>query len=664
MDMDKTIASLTLQEKIRMLCGKDDWSTLGIDDKGIDSLWLTDSSHGIRKLVPTEDPTVYKPLPATCFPTMSALACSFDTELAEQVGAAIGEEAACLGAQVLLGPGINIKRLPICGRNFEYLSEDPVLTGEMAASFIRGVQSEGIGACIKHFACNNQEWDRCSISSEVGLRTLRELYLKGFERAIKKSNPWSIMCSYNKINGTYATENRYLLDTVLRKEWGYDGMVMSDWGACHDHAACVAATMDLAMPHMPNSEENLTAALQRGEISEAQIDAAVRRILILADKTKASRKKYNQPFNHDALAVKAAAGSMVLLKNNGLLPLAKKGRIVVIGRGAVRPIIQGDGSALVNASPVTPLDALQKLCGSDVSVVYAGEDFGDQAVNSINVLNARVYALCHDADAVLVFAGNPFGDECESFDRTNLNLPVQQDNLIRLVCYSNPRTAVILTTGAPVVMPWKDMPAAILQTGFCGQGMGEALAKIVFGDICPSGRLAESYPAALYDLPAMRTYPGEGGIVRYDEGLMVGYRYYDKADKEPLFPFGYGLSYTTFTYSSFCLDCDELPQNGTVKASLTVKNTGTYEGAETVQLYAGDLTPRVTRPARELVAFQKVTLKPGEEKTLTFAVPAADLAYFDELEHRFVTPAGQYALYAGHSSADLPLKAEFSVRAH
>ncbi|MGN0492853.1 MAG: glycoside hydrolase family 3 C-terminal domain-containing protein [Acutalibacteraceae bacterium] len=660
MNIDDVLASLTLQEKIKMLCGKDNWSTLGFKDKGIDSISMSDSSHGVRKQVPHDDETVYDTLPATCFPTMSALACSFDTELAQQVGAAVGEEAASLGAQLQLGPGINIKRVPICGRNFEYLSEDPVLTGEMSASYINGVQSEGVAACIKHYACNNQEWDRFNISSEVGLRTLREIYLKGFERAIKKSNPWTIMSSYNKLNGTYATENRYLLETVLRREWGYDGVVISDWGACHDHPACLAATMDLAMPYSPDSEKSLNDALEKGEISEAQIDEAVRRILRLVEKTKASRQKCGKPFRHEELAEKAAAGSMVLLKNSGLLPLSKKGRVVIFGYNAAHPVVEGDGSSLVNCSPVPPLDALQKLYGDTVSFVYAGEDFCDQSVNNINIQYARVNALCRDADAVLFFIGTPFGDESESFDRTELNLPRQQENLINVVCNVNPRTAVILTSGSPVVMPWKELPQAILQTGFCGQEMGNALAKILFGDICPSGRLAESYPAALYDLPAMQNYPGENGIARYDEGLNIGYRFYDKADKKPLFPFGFGLSYTTFSYSELRLECDKVSQDGMIHACLTIKNTGDYEGAETVQLYAGAITPPVTRPVRELVAFKKVMLKPQEEKELCFSIPVADLAYFDELQQRFATSRGQYILYAGHSSAELLTQAEFS----
>lgn len=652
---------LTLEEKAALTVGGDFWHTRSIERLGIPSISLNDGPHGIRKPKAGTD-VGFDSLPATCFPTASALASSWDVELLESVGQAIGDECLALDVQVLLGPGVNIKRSPRGGRNFEYYSEDPVLAGEMGAAFVRGVQSRGIGTSLKHFACNNQEHERMTISSEVDERTLREIYLTAFERVIKQSQPMTVMAAYNKVNGIYATEHRELLEQVLREEWGFTGFVVSDWGAVNDKAASLRAGMDLQMPGRDEETvQRLTDMVRNGEFPETVLNQSVERILRIVLATMRNRKP-GASFDaeaHHAVARQVAAECFVLLKNEGgLLPLQpdKLRSVSVIGQFAKQPRYQGSGSSQIEPTRVdTAIEQLKKSLGDQVTVSYADGYPGEDRVDE-ELLNEAAQQAA-EADVAVIFAGLPPSFESEGFDRRNIDMPASHNRLIEEVCRVQPNTVVVLSNGSAVAMPWIQGPKAVLEGWLGGQASGAAAADVLLGAVNPSGKLSETFPMRLEDAPDFLNFPGEEGKVRYGEGLYVGYRYYDKKRIEPLFPFGYGLSYTTFELTGMNVNRHHMTDRDTLEVKVCVRNTGARPGSEVVQLYVQDAESRMARPIKELKAFAKVSLQPGEEKEVTLVLQDRDFAYYDSERSTWCVESGEFVILAGTSSADLPLRA-------
>ena len=545
---------MTLEEKIALSIGRDFWSTNGVERLGIAPIALNDGPHGIRKPASSSEIGIGSSLPATCFPTAATLACSWDTALVEEVGQALGEECLALDVQVLLGPGVNIKRTPLGGRCFEYYAEDPVLAGEMACAFVLGVQSKGIGTSLKHYACNNQEFERMTISAEVDQRTLREIYLAAFERVVRKAQPWTIMSAYNKVNGVYASEHPELLRDILKKEWGFDGVVVSDWGAINEKEKALEAGLDLQMPGYPgNHTEKIAKLVRDGQLPEAVIDEASTRVLRLLMRGKENRQPgfvFDQEAHH-SLSRKAAAELLVLLKNmDNLLPLQVEHlrSVAIIGRFARQPRYQGSGSSKVVPTRLdTSYDELQHWLDGNVLSTYTDgydeEGLPDEALLREAVEQAKV------ADVAIIFAGLPDAYESEGFDRKHIFMPDSHNRLIEEVCRVQPNTVIVLQNGGVVAMPWIDGPKAILEAGLGGQAVGGAIVDVLSGKVNPSGKLAETFPVRLQDTPSYLNYPGEANKVYYGERLFVGYRYYDKKEIKPLFPFGYGLSYTTFEFT-------------------------------------------------------------------------------------------------------------------
>jgi beta-glucosidase len=640
------MAQLSIEEKAALVAGADFWNTVAAP--GIRSSAVADGPHGVRKTQPTgEDFGLGESIPSTCFPPATGLASSWNRELVERVGQALGDESRAQGLAVLLGPGINIKRSPLCGRNFEYFSEDPLVSGELGASYVHGLQSRGVGASLKHFAANNQETNRMTVSAEVDERTLRELYLPAFETVVMREQPWTVMCSYNRINGVYAAENHWLLTEVLRTEWGFTGAVVSDWGAVDDRLATLRAGLDLEMPGpVPDSKAALVVAAKASAVDEKLLDVSVERIRALV---RRSAKQAGPAFDVDAhhtLARAAATESIVLLKNDGVLPIAPGKPVAVIGQFARSPRFQGAGSSQVNPTRVEPaLDALMLLTPVEFAAGYSFE--GDDAG-----LNAEAVALAKRAETVLLFVGLPDGYESEGYDRKNLELPTEQLQLIVDVTAVNPRVVVILTNGGVVSLePWHDSAAAILETWLLGQAGGGAIAEVVFGQVNPSGRLAESIPLRLQDNPTYLNFPGDGNVVRYGEGVFVGYRYYESADVPVRYPFGHGLSYTSFEYDDLVVARD-----GRL-ASVTVTNTGSVAGKEVVQLYIAPPPSAVRRPARELRGFAKVYLEAGASTRVELALTRRAYSYFDVTTSTWVVEAGEYAVQIGRSAHEMVLEA-------
>lgn len=656
------LAKMTLEEKIDLTIGKDSWSSYGVPRLGIPPITMTDGPHGLRKAVASDLTEGMRSLPATCFPTASALACSWDPSLTEEVGRAIAEECQAQDVQVLLGPGVNLKRTPLCGRNFEYYSEDPLLAGEMGGGFVRGVQSQGVGTSLKHFACNNQEWERMTISAEVDERPLRELYLAAFERIVKQAKPWTVMCSYNRLNGTPVAEHQGLLTGILKDEWGYEGVVVSDWGAVDDKPASLAAGLDLEMPGPGRNHTTTIAALVRnGELPEAVIDAAALRMLRLVLRANAARRT-GATFDvtaHHALARRVAAESIVLLKNaDGLLPLlpAALRKVAVIGGFAREPRYQGSGSSRVSSTRVDiPYDELARSLGDGVTLSYSAGYTDDGALSAAGL--AKALAIAQAADVAIVLAGLPESYEAEGTDRTNLALPEGHDRLIAEVCRVQPRTVVVLQNGSAVTMPWFDAPAAILEAGLGGQAVGGAIADVLTGVVNPCGRLAETLPMRLEDTPAYLNYPGELGSVRYGEGLFIGYRYYDKKGIAPRLLFSYGLSYTTFEYNGLQTDSATLRAGEMLGISVTVRNTGTRAGKEVVRLYVQVPVSQYNRPLKELKAFAKTDLQPGESRVVRLQLAARDLMVYDTERQAWRLEGGTCRLLVGGSalSAEITL---------
>ncbi len=644
------MAQLSVEEKASLVAGATFWKTAAAP--GIAPITVADGPHGVRRTPDSgQDFGLGESLPATCFPPATGLASSWNRDLVERVGQALGDESRAQGVNVLLGPGINIKRSPLCGRNFEYFSEDPIISGELGASYVRGLQSRGVGASLKHFAANNQETNRMTVSAEVDERTLRELYLPAFENVVKREQPWTVMCSYNRINGVYAAENEWLLTRVLREEWGFTGLVVSDWGAVDDRVAALRAGLDLEMPGpVADSHAALVAAARSNARDEKHLDTSVERVRRLVTRSTLEKGPDFDVDAHHALARSAATESMVLLKNDGVLPLEAGKPIAVIGQFARSPRFQGAGSSQVNPTRVEPaLDALMLTTPVEFASGYshAGPD---------EALHAEAVQLAEQAETVLLFVGLPEGDESEGYDRTDLDLPAHQVALIQAVTAVNPRVVVVLTNGGVVSLePWHDSAAAILETWLLGQAGGAAIADVVFGSVNPSGRLSESIPLRLQDNPSYLNFPGDLTTVRYGEGVFVGYRYYETATLPVRYPFGHGLSYTSFEYSDL-----EVAKDGTL-ATVTVTNTGAVGGKEVVQLYVSPPASDVRRPVRELRGFAKVWLEPGASTRVELALTSRAYSYWDVASSTWVTAGGDYVLQIARSAHEVVLEATVTL---
>ena len=681
LDVKNLVNELTLEEKASLCSGADFWHTKAIDRLNIPAAMVSDGPHGIRKQESLADHMgVAESIKAIGFPTASAMACSFDRDLLHKVGDALGEECVAEDLAVLLGPGINMKRSPICGRNFEYYSEDPVVAGELGAAFVNGVQEHGVGTSLKHFAANNQEWRRMSISAEIDERTLREIYLAAFETVVKKAQPWTIMCSYNRINGVYSCENDWLLNKVLRDEWGFEGLVMTDWGAMDERVPSLKAGLDLEMPDCHGETDKLIVkAVQSGELEEPVLDTAVERILTMVDKYLTARKGIDPasmvhplPSSvergydvaaHHALARTTAEQSAVLLKNEDILPLQKDKKIAFIGEFAKVPRIQGGGSSHINNTSVeSALDA----AGDSVS--YAQGFHIDEETTDETLLQEAI-TLAKESDVAVIFAGLPDSFESEGFDRTHLNMPANQNELIARISEVQPNVVVVLHSGSPIAMPWLDKVAGVLQMYLAGQASGGAAVNLLFGDATPCGKLAETFPLHLEDNPSYLNFPGNREKVCYQEGVFIGYRYYDKKKMDVLFPFGYGLSYTDFTYSNMkvtvngknAADVDVIKETDEIVVSADITNTGNCDGAEIVQLYIKNPVVYEIRPEKELRDFAKVFLKAGETKTVTFTLNARAFSYYETRIHDWYAESGDYEILLASSSRDIRLQYTVSI---
>lgn len=661
------IAEMTLEEKASLCSGLNFWETKGIERLGIPSIMVTDGPHGLRKQAEGADHLgLNNSVPATCFPSAVGLASTWNKKLINQVGVALGEECQAENVAVLLGPGANIKRSPLCGRNFEYFSEDPYLSSQMAASHINGVQSQGVGTSLKHFAANNQEHRRMSVDAIVDERTLREIYLSSFEGVVKEAQPWTVMCSYNKVNGEYASENNYLLNEILKDEWGFEGFVVSDWGAVNERAVGLENGLELEMPSSNGlGDKKIVEAVKSGQLSEEKLDRAVERLLNIIFKA-VDNKKENAVYDseaHHQLAREVARESMVLLKNeDAILPLKKSGTVAVIGGFAQSPRYQGGGSSHINPTKLENiLEEIDTVSGENTTVLYAqGYNLKSDEVDEALINEAKEVAA--NADSVVLFAGLPDRHESEGYDREHLRIPENHVRLIEAVAEVNSNIVVVLSNGAPIEMPWLGKVKAVLEGYLGGQALGGAMADLLFGDANPSGKLAETFPKVLSDNPSFLNFPGEGDKVEYKEGIFVGYRYYDKKNVEPLFPFGYGLSYTSFEYSNLSVEKKELKDTDTVTITVNVTNTGNVAGKETVQLYVRDVASSMIRPEKELKGFEKVELQPGEEKTVTFTLDKRSFAYYNVDLKDWHVETGDFEILVGKSSKEIVLSETIKVQ--
>ena len=650
------LKKLTLEEKCALLSGAETFKTRGMPEHGIPQIWLSDGPHGLRKQAGESDHLGLNPsVPATCFPTASAVANSWDAALGEEIGAALGEEAAAQEVSVVLGPGLNMKRNPLCGRSFEYFSEDPYLAGKLAAGYIRGIQSKGVAACPKHFAVNSQETRRMASDSIVDERTLREIYLTGFEIAVKEGHPRSIMSSYNLVNGTYANENKHLLMEILRGEWGFDGAVITDWGGSNDHALGVKNGSTLEMPAPGgDSVRELLAAVESGKITESDIDARLSELLPLVFDTKAALDAAPREFDaaaHHALARRAAEESLVLLKNEGsLLPLAAGSKVAVLGDFAKNPRYQGAGSSMVNSTQVDVL--LDKLIDSELNVIGYQQGF-DRHGKPDAALQKSACELATQADTVILCMGLDEIAESEGLDRSNLRLAQNQVDLLQAVAAVNAKIVVVLYSGSVVETPWLDNCQALLYAALGGQAGAGAVADALTGKVNPCGKLAETWPLAYADVPSAADFATRRKTVEYREGLYIGYRYFTTAEKAVRFPFGYGMSYTTFAYSDMAAD-----EQG---VSLTVTNTGSVAGTEIVQLYVAKKNSELFRPAKELKGFARVTLAPGEKQRITITLDDKAFRFWNVKANRWEIEGGEYELLVGASVEDIRLCEKISV---
>jgi len=664
MDIEKMIEEMTLEEKATLMAGYGFWETQKIERVGLnEAIWVSDGPNGLRMQPVDENGEPIwgnGSIDAVTFPSACATTASFDRELMHELGSTLGKECQAEKCHVLLGPALNMKRSPLCGRNFEYMSEDPYLAGEMAVPYIKGVQEEGVGTSIKHFAANNQEHERMYESNEVDERTLREIYLPAFEKAVKEAKPWTVMCSYNRINGEYSSENKWLLTDVLRKEWGYEGLVVSDWGAVSDRVKGIDAGLDWEMPGNDNANvKQIVDAVENGKLSQEALDTAARNILKLVKKCRESMK--GGVFDRDAdhrKAVEIARECMVLLKNEEkVLPIREGEKVAIIGGFAEKPRYQGGGSAFTNSHTITSVVDVMDGYGPAVYAkgfpadedIYTDDDF-DEAVKAAN-----------EADKVLVFAGLPDSFESESYDRSHMRLPVSQDLLIERLVETGKPIVVILHNGSPVEMPWMNKVDGILEAYLSGEGVGEAVMDILYGRVNPSGHLAETIPLRLEDTPAFINFPGSEHKVYYGERIYIGYRYYDKKKMNVAFPFGHGLSYTTFEYSNLTFSAKEFTAKDGVTVSVDVTNTGSVAGKEVVQLYVGDRTGTQDRPVRELKGFEKVALEPKETKTVTFKLDERSFQWYSPQQGGWFAANGEYVIAVGSSSRDLRLKERITL---
>ena len=658
-DAENLIARMDLDVRASLLSGSSFWHLQGVAEHNLAKVMVSDGPHGLRKQAAHADHLgMQSSVPATCFPTAVTLASSWDSELIAEVGVAIGRECQAEDVAVLLGPGVNIKRSPLCGRNFEYYSEDPYLAGTMAAAFIAGVQSTGTGTSIKHFAVNNQEAQRMVVDTLVDARTLHEIYLPAFEIAVRQAQPWTVMCAYNRLNGSYCSENRILTKDILRDRWGFQGLVVTDWGAVNDRPQGVAAGLDLEMPGSGGINDRAAAnAVRAGALEEADLNTAARNVaaLILASANNATPVDVDVDFDaHHALARRAARDGAVLLKNNdATLPFKKSGTLALIGAFAEAPRFQGAGSSQVNATQIDrPLDMVRAALGAAGEVVYA-RGFDPETAETDPALIAEAVACAESADQVIIMVGLPPLFEAEGFDRTHLRQPAQLDALVAAVAAVNPKSLVVLSNGAPIEMPWIDDVAAVLEIYLAGQAGAGALCDLVFGDTSPSGKLAETFPRALNDCPAQENFATHPRQIIYREGLNVGYRHFVTHDKPVLFPFGHGLSYTTFDYSNLRVSGDTTVHALDLEVRVDITNSGPCAGAEIVQLYVRDVDASVYRPDRELKAFKKIHLAPGETTSCTLVLDRRSFAFFDINADDWVVEPGAFEILVGASCTDI-----------
>ena len=665
MNIKELIKQMSLEEKASLCSGLNFWNTKPIERLNIPSIMMTDGPHGLRKQSGGADHLgINESVESTCFPTASALACSFDKDLVKELGIAIGEECQSENVSIVLGPGANIKRSPLCGRNFEYYSEDPYLSSEMAKNQIQGTQSQGIGTSLKHFAANNQEHRRMTIDTIVDERTLREIYLASFETAIKEAQPWTVMCAYNKLNGEYCSENYRLLTEILRNEWGFEGFVVSDWGAVNDRDKGLSSGLELQMPADAGMGDNLIVeAVKKNRLSECVLDEAVERILNIIFKAVENKREnviYSKEKHHE-LARKIAGECMVLLKNEEkILPLKKEEKIAVIGELATKVRYQGGGSSHINPTKLdNTYEEIVNFAGSE-NIRYArGYDLSID--DTIYELTEEAKQLAIEADKVILFIGLPERYESEGFDRTHLNIPKNQCDLVKVLKSVNENIVVVLSNGSPIEMPFISDVKAILEAYLTGQASGKAICDILYGEVNPSGKLAETFPLKLSDNPSYLNFPGEVDKVEYKEGIFVGYRYYDKKAMEVLFPFGYGLSYTNFEYSNLKISKNEIDDTEKVTVSVNIKNIGDVFGKEIVQLYISDKKSSVIRPEKELKGFEKIGLEPGEEKEVTFILNKRSFAYYNVDLGDWHVESGEFEILIGKSSREIVLKEVITV---
>jgi beta-glucosidase len=667
LDIDNLLTQLTLEEKASLTSGSSFWYTAPVERLGIPRIMVSDGPHGLRAQPGEGDHVgLGGSLPATCFPTASAIASTWNPQLLRRVGQALAQEARACNLSVILGPGVNMKRSPLCGRNFEYFSEDPLLAGELAVGIVNGIQSGGVGTSVKHYAANNQETDRLRVDAQIDERALREIYLPAFERVVKAEQPWTIMCSYNKVNGKSASENPWLLTTVLREEWGFQGLVVSDWGAVYHRVPALLAGLDLEMPPaLGRSPQQVVAAVQAGEVSTELLDARVRTVLELIDKGMPVLD-LDETFDadaHHALAREAAGESVVLLKNDGLLPLAADAKIAVVGEFARTPRFQGAGSSQVNPTRVdTLLDELRTGYGDvPFAAGYGIGETGDDAA-----LLAEAEQVARAADTVIVVIGLPGADESEGFDRTHMNLPANQLAMLEAVAAVNANVVVVLVNGSTVLLGDVTPHArALVEAWLGGQAAAGGIADVLTGAVNPSGRLAETIPHRLEDNSSYLNFPGESQVVRYGEGVFIGYRGYDKAAQDVAFPFGFGLSYTSFTLSDLAVTTAGSVEGGDLSATVTVTvtNTGSRDGAEVVQVYVADVESSVSRPVRELKGFARVVLAAGASETVSIELDQRAFSFWSTRLGRWAVEAGDFVIGVGPHSRDLTLTETVEVSA-
>jgi beta-glucosidase len=655
------VSQLTLEEKASLCSGKDSWLLKSVERMGLSSIMVADGPHGLRKQLKANDQAGYdETVPATCFPTAATGACSFDRDLLYQMGQAMAEECLQEKVSVILGPGVNIKRSPLCGRNFEYFSEDPFVAGEMAASLINGVQSKGVGTSLKHYAGNNQETGRFTCDSVIDERALREIYLPAFETAVKKSQPWTVMDSYNLLNGIYASENYKLLTGILRDEWGFKGIVVTDWGAVNDRVAGLKAGQDLEMPGIgDHNDKKIVEAVRSGAVDESVLNKTALRLVELILKGQENRRENYQydKAAHHAVAFKVALESAVLLKNaDGVLPVRQGQSLAVIGAFAKTPRYQGAGSSKIVPNKLD--NAYDALKAAGVSFDYAQ---GYAGTNPDAALIEEAVRVAKGKDKVVIFAGLPDEYESEGFDRASFDMPPSHNKLIEAVAEANPNVVVVLQLGAPAALPWAGKVKGILAAYLCGQAGSGAIVDLLLGKSSPSGKLAETWPLSLEDTPCYHYYPGSVRSAEYRESIFVGYRYYDHGEKTVAFPFGHGLSYTTFAYSNLKLSSASFKSSDMLEVSFDVKNTGNTSGAEIAQVYVAPKTTAIFRAIKELKGFEKVSLQKGESRTVKITLDARSFAYYNVPKGTWAIEGGVYEILVGASSRDISLRGEVQV---